>query len=848
MQEPRRSNTTLKRLALGLSALFVGACSDPASMMNDPSVGVMEQGVTAGSNTDICAPAPAAQGTDGDTVYYRYSTAKTWADAKVDCEAMGGRLAVPTSSSSNSAILTLQGGSPMFIGIKQAAGQATPDAGWQTIEGDSLSFINWKSGEPNDSPTAGENGEQNCGRMSHVDGTWSDVPCAGPTGNYVCEFGIQPVGCGAGATCGIASGDTNYRCQCPSGQKYDKTNNACYGGPLAVEVNSLNVDKAASGDVFVNFPIHGTIGLKGTGNTNNVHVTLGLMEKPPSGPNATPQELESLRSCIVANGNIALPGDGSQQFVEVDGIVPPECLGTDPQRLANFFVLIDGVEENTTETNKWLIFNEKEAQNPVNQLCTTIDPVTQQPHTGCVINVTVKPPPGLDIALVDASPDSSVGVLAPDAQPPDIRPGSSEPERPLVVLNAEVAAYGRDFDTPGSETLPGQVDFTYDIKAQPDNANVGWKALNANPDGQHAPLSSLVPGELLEIDARLHPTPEFRTLTSPGGAWAGLQNFQIRACATVPFSEAGDPTVAGPNGTTNNCKIFPISLVAGDYASSAASSYTANKTYSTSWGSSSTLKLSLSAGTTNEFNVSSGASSENSATATVSGFFGSVDVFKAWGDGYAKITNASLDAGFKIFGVSLLNYSKSISSYTYTKNLSYSKEKCLTYSYGVVIASIDIEGCFEASAGLQTTLTISTTSVSAQVRPYISSSISVTASLNLTLYKASLSASITLIGLNTSSSDGVTTTLSFSMPNTSTMTIAFDVYAGIRVSTLDGSIDLVIEALEADWCKKKVWGVTVSYPCWDWDTLAEYNIFSYDGYSFTKTLIDRTLSSYTLTL
>ena len=91
----------------------------------------------------------------------------------------------------------------------------------------------------------------------------------------------------------------------------------------------------------------------------------------------------------------------------------------------------------------------------------------------------------------------------------------------------------------------------------------------------------------------------------------------------VITSEAGDPTVAGPNGTTNNCKIFPISLVAGDYASSAASSYTANKTYSTSWGSSSTLKLSLSAGTTNEFNVSSGASSENSATATVSGFFGS---------------------------------------------------------------------------------------------------------------------------------------------------------------------------------------------------------------------------------
>ena len=441
--------------------------------------------------------------TSGDTVYYRYSTNKSWDAAKADCEAMGGRLAVPESTSANEAIRSINGGLLLHIGFRQSSGQTQPGTGWLNVEGNVPTYTNWNSGEPNDGDRY-ENGNQNCGRMWDI-GTWDDVSCSSSASPYVCEFGAQPVTCGGGSTCATST-DSTYRCQCPAGQRYDAQNNACFGGPLAIEVNSLNVDQAASGNVFVNFPLKARVGLKGTGNTNSLVVSLGLMQKP-GGPNPTQAELESLQSCLVGGTRITLPGDGSQQFVDIEGIVPPECLEGEPQRAANFFVLLDGADEYTTEDDKWLVYNEKEAQTPVGQACKTRDPATGVERTGCVINVNVRPPPGTDIELLEATPDSSVIVLDPPGQATDVSPGGTEAPRPLFIAGINVAAFGRDFDEANASSLPGAVDFAYDIIASPDTGNVGWKRLNANPEALHAPIGSLKPGEELQLDARLHPHP-----------------------------------------------------------------------------------------------------------------------------------------------------------------------------------------------------------------------------------------------------------------------------------------------------------------------------------------------------
>lgn len=834
--------------ALAMMAVLAVACSE-ASDEYDREPPLIEPSVPT-NQTDQCAPPSAAQVTSGDTVYYRYASAKNWNAAKSDCEAMGGRLAVPMNQSANDTIRNMNGGQKLHVGIYQPNNQANPGAGWLTVEGAASGFFKWRPGEPNDSPDAPENNQENCVEM-HLDGTWNDEGCTNANRQYVCEFGSAPVACGGGSSCTIPSGETTYSCTCPSGQSYDAANNVCYGGPLAIEVNRLEVDRGYNLPAFVNFPIHAKVGLKGTGNTNNIMVTLGLAEKPPSGANATNEELANLHTCQLGGEKITLKGDGTQQYVEFDSIVPPECLGTDPLRVYNFYVMLDGAQDVSTETDKWLVYNLKEQSTAIAQKCKTPDPMTGTDRAGCVIDLQVRPSPGLDLAFLSVAPQSSVIVLDPSGQHGSVPSGQTEAPRPLVTVDSSITAFGRDYDTSGAATMPGAVGFNYSIIATPDNGSVGWKPLNFNTDAGATSISTLKPGEKLEIEGRLHPTPEFRTLTSPGGPWAGITDYKIRGCVGAPFQEMGDPAAAGMNGLNNNCREFTVHLVFGSFDATAASSQDETKTISESYGSSSTLALALTGGSTNSFNLS-GASSSNYAKATMSGFFGSFDVFHAWGNGSASVSTlkGDIDYGLKIFGVSLLSDNTGASaSASLSTNYSQSKEKCVTYSYGVVIVSIDLSGCFSASAGVSFTLTATGTAVTANVRPYASVSLSVSASLNVTLYKASLTGSLTILGINTSSSDGVTASLSYTINQTSPsvkLTIGFTINATFKVSTLSGSLEVTLEQLEVNWCKKKIGFIKVYYPCWSYDTVAEYTIASFTGYSYTYSLLARTGSSIVL--
>lgn len=834
---------------LACVAVLLGACGQPS----DPN----ETGETAKppppSNattpaTDRCAPSAASYGTNGSSTYYRFSTGKSFSAAKADCAAMGGRLAVPMDSASNSAIRTTNGGANLWVGISQLASQATASAGWVDVESQGLGYTNWKSGEPNDYPTAAENAQEDCGMMYASDGLWNDDICANSK-HYVCEFGIAPVACGGGATCSIPSGGSTYKCACPAGQQYDKANNTCYGGALTVEINSLKATPAM-GDVFVNHPFTVRVGFKGTGNTNQVHLSVGLMQKPPSGAAATNTELATLKSCLVAGGQVNVLGSGTQQFADLTGVVPPECLGTDASRTMNLMVIVDATEDTTTQgdDNKWTIYNVKNAADPLHSKCRTPDPDTGTP--GCVIDLTMKPSPGLDLALTSATPGSSVIVLPPASASPHLRPGGSERAKPLVTVESSVISYGRDADTAGASSLPGNVTFKFDIKATSDPTGVGWKALSVDPEGNHTALSTLVPGEELQRDAAIFATTEFRTLTSAGGAWAGVTNYEIRECLTVPFAEVGPSWGGGPSGTANNCKTFAVQLVFGQSVSHAASSQTVEETISESFGSSSTIGMSLTGGTKSYFDTS-GAYTDNDIKATMKGFFGSFDLVEAWGDADAVRSTAKgdLDYGLKILGTSLISDAVSASaSVSYNKDLSYTKAICYTYTYGVLTFSVSLEGCFSATAGLDLTLTATGTQISGNVRPYISSTLSVTATLDLTIYRLSLTGSVTLLGINTTDGDGVTLTLSFSVPSTSPLklTIAFDVYANLRLTTLDGSLTLEIEQIEADICSKKKWGIKWYYPCYSYDTIYEKTIFSYDGYSTNWKLLDEAGSSITI--
>jgi hypothetical protein len=225
MRNIRVLSVVSRPMMLGLAALLWSGCGVATEEENTGSVSDL-QVQQAALLPDQCAPVPAAQTTYGGLVYHLYSSGKTWANAKADCTAMGGRLAVPANAGANSAIYSLIT-DLTYIGLTQASGQSSTSAGWQTPEGYAATYFYWSPGEPNDMDGT-ENGYQNCARM-WTTGYWDDVNCS-QVSPYVCEFVNPPLQCAGGSSCALGT-DSNYHCYCPQGQRYDVQHNTCVNDP-----------------------------------------------------------------------------------------------------------------------------------------------------------------------------------------------------------------------------------------------------------------------------------------------------------------------------------------------------------------------------------------------------------------------------------------------------------------------------------------------------------------------------------------------------------------------------------------------------------------------------------------
>ncbi len=225
MRNVRTLFVVSRPMLLGLAALLWGGCGVAPEEENTGSISDLQVQQTA-LLPDQCAPVPATQTSYGGLVYHLYSSGKTWANAKADCTAMGGRLAVPANTGANSAIHSIIT-NLTYIGLKQASGQSSTSAGWQTPEGYAATYFNWSSGEPNDMDGT-ENGYQDCARM-YTTGYWDDVNCS-QVSPYVCEFVNPPLQCAGGSSCALGT-DSNYHCYCPTGQRYVVEHNACVSGP-----------------------------------------------------------------------------------------------------------------------------------------------------------------------------------------------------------------------------------------------------------------------------------------------------------------------------------------------------------------------------------------------------------------------------------------------------------------------------------------------------------------------------------------------------------------------------------------------------------------------------------------
>ncbi|MFX0105897.1 MAG: lectin-like protein [Candidatus Hodarchaeota archaeon] len=113
--------------------------------------------------------------------YQLISTSKTWTEAKDDCEAMGGYLVTLNSEEENDFVNNLVGTNRIWIGFSDELNEGS----WQWVTGESITFTNWRSGEPNDYGSGEDYAEM------YTDGTWNDIgPPQFPstTRYYVCEW------------------------------------------------------------------------------------------------------------------------------------------------------------------------------------------------------------------------------------------------------------------------------------------------------------------------------------------------------------------------------------------------------------------------------------------------------------------------------------------------------------------------------------------------------------------------------------------------------------------------------------------------------------------------------------
>jgi hypothetical protein len=148
----------------------------------------------------------------GNDHYYQLvivPTGITWLDASTAAQNAGGYLATLTSTPENTFVYNLaaQDSNAWFIdtpanglgpwlGGYQSPSSSEPTGGWNWVSGETWSYTNWASGEPNNNAGI-EDKLQLFGSQTLMAATWNDLPSSGnadgPAHAYVIEFNTTPV-------------------------------------------------------------------------------------------------------------------------------------------------------------------------------------------------------------------------------------------------------------------------------------------------------------------------------------------------------------------------------------------------------------------------------------------------------------------------------------------------------------------------------------------------------------------------------------------------------------------------------------------------------------------------------
>lgn len=112
--------------------------------------------------------------------YYFSETQAIWNTAQNFCSVHGAHLVIVKDLDEQSFLSQHTRGRGYWLGLRTVR-HLGKIQGYQWVDGVSLTFSHWNSGEPNDS-----RGREDCVMMLHS-GLWNDAPCSNEKDGWICE-------------------------------------------------------------------------------------------------------------------------------------------------------------------------------------------------------------------------------------------------------------------------------------------------------------------------------------------------------------------------------------------------------------------------------------------------------------------------------------------------------------------------------------------------------------------------------------------------------------------------------------------------------------------------------------
>ncbi len=550
-------------------------------------------------------------------------------------------------------------------------------------------------------------------------------------------------------------------------------------------LTTLNPKYDLTKPVFLNNPLPIRFGITSSSADiakpamTKVVVTFSFVEANPTDP-------ANARSCDSNGIELRLVGDNVEQMFDADIYPTTDCaVWVGAGAVANLAVDFDrGLRLSNISTGTDappVVFSAAAATNADNQLCHTQN-IPNAP-AGCVYAISLAPTPVgdagtlVDIKLDSLRPQSSVGVVWPTQEDPEVPDGGRESDPPFLLINAVFVIDGKDpyknqvdvskippeliaevptiaedlkFGLSDEELnalddLPGSAAITYDLAPSNKISPTAWLPLtiddpaNPDPDGHVGELaiSELEPGSDNTFTHALYVEGATREAIAPLGAWANDDDFTVRGCLKASFPEGGntgeedaDEDAVGGDSGKGDCKTFKVRLVRATPPTSSATAHSFDQTWERTVGSPDRVALIGRLRTANSLDLG-GARTDTEGVVEIKGKIGndfSVQLFRAFGKGGALVTKESsfVDVGVEAFGTSVFGYQNSTADQTYSMPFMVAKAfqfPGLSFGFGPV--SVGITAGVGGNVGITTELAVSAKDGNDPMTPELSAATSV---------------------------------------------------------------------------------------------------------------------------